>query len=671
MQRVDTRILEKVRLVLEKFGDKYIGEDNQLKRYKVAEDLRNYNEKLITELFSIDTVERDYIKKIAGKEIFELQNFTDMIIYNNYFDNSYTKYEQRVALTTSGRYLQDQEEVVLDFPYKDGVLTAGMTKESQSDYTENFFNEILERDEIDSLRDEKILVKSRRYSKDSVTNASFFDIEKDNLVIYGNNLLGLYSIKSNYQGKIKLIYIDPPYYFSKKKKEDTFKYNSNFKLSTWLTFMKNRLEVAKDLLSKEGSIWVQIADDGVGELHVLMKEIFGADNFINKITLKTKSPSGFASVNPGVFETAEYILGFAKDKSRWSHNPQYVASNYDANYKFFIPNKENDVSEWKFEDVFEVVAKQNGYENKKAAVKAIGKPALQQIVGDFVLENHDRVFRYTAIGNDAGAEVIRVRDISQQARNETFIVRRENHYDVLIRNGQEIAFYSKKVREIDGVISHSMQLTNIWVDTPYEGIAKEGAVTLKGGKKPEKLIRRIIEMSSDEGDIVLDFFAGSGTTAAVAHKLNRKYITMDQMEYGDNSSWARLQNVVNGDKTGISKAINWQGGGSFIYTELFPKNMGYLQDILDSKDLIDLKGVYNRMVNGTDEISKADIDFRADLSKISFYDNYDDVKKVLIKILEKNNLYYIFDELDDSNVRELIDDTDYEFNKSFYGGGGD
>jgi adenine-specific DNA-methyltransferase len=221
---------------------------------------------------------------------------------------------------------------------------------------EPFLNEVIAKEEIDVLLDKKILVNARKYDSKGVHDVGSFS-KDDNLILKGNNLLALHALKDRYAGEVKLIYIDPPYFFYAGKAEDTFLYNSNFKLSTWLTFMKNRLEISRDLLSNDGAIFVQISDDGVAELHVLMKEVFGYENFINKIAVRTKSPSGFASVNPGVFETAEYILGFAKDKKSWTYNVQYTETPYDPNYKWIIRNKEEHYSKWNIEDINLVVAK--------------------------------------------------------------------------------------------------------------------------------------------------------------------------------------------------------------------------------------------------------------------------------------------------------------------------
>ena len=176
-------------------------------------------------------------------------------------------------------------------------------------------------------------------------------------------------------------------------------------------------------------------------------------------------------------------------------------------------------------------------------------------------------------------------------------------------------------------------------------------------------------LGSDENDLVLDFFMGSATTQAVAMKMNRRFIGIEQMDYISTVSVPRLQKVIEGEQGGISKDVNWQGGGSFVYAELFPKNMGYLQDVIHAKNLDELKSVYERMLAGTDTTEPADISFRADLSKIDWMEGFDENKRLLVKLLDKNGLYYNYSEIDDKNVRDLISDEDYTFNKNFYEGG--
>ena len=659
-QTLETVIQQALREVVESFSERYIV-DGLLKKDAIITDLDKYTPELVESILTNAILKEAFTEEIAGATILKINDIIQILEVDEYWSNSYTRYSNKIGLTTNNRYLDEMTDVVLDFPYKDTVLKAGMSKEdvAKEEASESFLNEVVAREEIDVLLDNKIFQNVKKYDEHDSSPVSEIK-NTDNLIIKGNNLLALHSLKKRYKGSVKLIYIDPPYYFIKEKKEDTFAYNSNFKLSTWLTFMKNRLEIAKELLDKDGAIFVQISDDGVGELHVLLKEIFGKENFINKITLKTKSPSGFASVNPGVFETAEYILSFAKDKSKWKYNPQYVRSDYDTNYNLYISNKNEHYSKWEIENIGEYVARQQGYENKRVAINELGRSFFDNLVADFALENADSVFRYTTINNNASKLLVELRDKSKEEPEMVFFQVRDGNYDVYVKNGQEIAFYSKKIREIDGERVPSIQLSNIWMDTPYEGIAKEGGVTLKGGKKPEKLLRRIIELATNKGDLVLDYHLGSGTTVAVAHKMERRYIGLEQLDYGENDSVARLSKVINGDKTGISKAVNWSGGGSFVYAELMDKNSTFIDAVLQSKNSDELRAVFDEMKN------TLDFDFRVDLQEVSQYlweEDFDVQKKILVKIIDHN-----YSEIGDETIKSQLSQSDIDFNKSFYGG---
>ena len=663
-QAFETAIQQALREVVESFDEQYVAE-GLLKKDAIIVDLDNYKPELVEKILTNAILNEAFTEDIAGATILKINDIIQMLEVDEYWSNSYTRYTNKIGLAADNRYLDETTDVVLNFPYKDGILKAGMTKDdvSREDAEESFLNEIVAREEIDVLLDEKIFKNAKKYDKNGSSPVSEIK-DTDNLIIKGNNLLALHSLKKRFAEKVKLIYIDPPYYFTKKKKEDTFPYNSNFKLSTWLTFMKNRLEIAKDLLSDDGAIFVQISDDGVGELHVLLKEIFKKENFINKITLKTKSPSGFASVNPGVFETAEYILSFAKDKTKWKYNTQYVRSDYDPNYKFYILNKNEDYSNWEIENIGEYVAKKQGFKNKKEAKQNLGGVIFDNLVADFALKNAESIYRETSINDNASSVLVDLRNKSKYATETIFFQSRENNYDVYVKNGQELTFYSKKIREIDGERVPSIQLSNIWMDTPYEGIAKEGGVTLKGGKKPEKLIRRIIELATDRGDLVLDYHLGSGTTAAVAHKLNRQYIGFEQLDYGENDSIARLERVIQGESSGISKTVNWSGGGSFIYAELMDKNATFIDAVLNSKHSDELKAIFDDMK------ATLDFDFRVDLQEVdqSIWDeDFEMQKKILVKIIDKNQLYHNYSEIDDETIKLQLSQSDYDFNKSFYG----
>ena len=657
-----TNFYETVLTVL-KSDERFVAEDGAFLRNAVYEAAMKMDENLIQILLTNDETRTRFFAEVNGVKVFDKIGFAWVVNNRQFLPDSYTRFKNKIGLADeTGALISASGKVELVFPYKDCVLEGGQTKNEQG-RDEVFYNESLVPGEVDRLLMPKVLGGAKRYTADGIEDTLEFR-DNDNLIIRGNNLLALSSLLKVFEGRVKCIYIDPPYYFNVKKDEDTFAYNSNFKLSSWLVFMKNRLEIARRLLSNDGALFVQISDDGVGELHCLLKDIFGVENFINKITVKTKSPSGFASVNPGVFETAEYILGFAKSKRAWKYNPQYVESGYDANYKSVVVNKEAPASEWIIRDIIDVLAEEHGYNDAKAMRDELGKPVVDEMVAQFAFEHADCVFQSVAIGNNAGQAVVEARDQSKKKPERILTVEREGQYTVYVHKGREIAFYSKKLHEVDGELVPSMQVSNIWTDTPYEGIAREGGVTLKGGKKPEKLIRRILEMASNPGDIVLDYHLGSGTTCAVAHKIGRRYIGVEQLEYGDDDSTVRLESVIKGDSTGVSKAVKWQGGGSFVYCELAKLNQTIVEEIEAATDDADLSDIYGRMVKSgfiSYKVNPADIDAAADdYAALSL----DDKKRFLMEILDKNLLYVNYCDIDDAEFG--ISDEDKAFTRSFY-----
>ena len=649
-----------------RMDSRYCMDDGTLIKNKIVSDALNLNTELIRHLLTHEGIKKHFFSEVDGVLVFDKIKFQQFVLNKSFLADSYTAYKNKIGLTADdGRFISESREVVLAWPYKDCMLEGGQTKEDAK-RNEIFWSETLAPEEINRLTEPKAFTSFKRYDKEGEHNVEHLQ-PMDNLVIKGNNLLALYSLKKRFAGRVKLIYIDPPYYFVANKSEDTFNYNSNFKLSTWCTFMKNRLEIARELLSEDGAIFVQICDDGVGELHLILKDIFnrnGENNFINKITVKTKSPSGFASVNPGVFETAEYILGFAKNKSLWRFNQQYVKSEYDANYAQYIVNPNDDYSDWQFERIDQKIARDLGYEDKRSAVKEVNEFVFNQMVADFALKNKHIVFRLTAINDNAAAEAVEMREMSRAQPDKIFCLRRSDNYDLYVTKAQEIAFYSKKVRNIDGVDVPSMQLTNIWSDISYEGIAKEGNVKLKGGKKPERLIRRIVEMASNPGDIVLDFFAGSGTTASVVHKLKRQFITCDQLDSQIEMTMKRLKNVVAGEQSGISKPVHWQGGGSFVYCELAKANQQFVEEIESATTHDALTDIWKRMQDTGYLNYKVDVavvdETAADFNALSI----DDQKQFLTECLDKNMLYIPFSDMDSEEY--ALSEEDKRLTKEFY-----
>ncbi|WP_180997471.1 site-specific DNA-methyltransferase [Campylobacter concisus] len=468
--------------------------------------------------------------------------------------------------------------------------------------------------------------------------------------------MALHSLKKEFAGRVKLIYIDPPYNTG----NDSFKYNDSFNHSTWLVFMKNRLEIARELLKDDGVIFVQCDDNEQAYLKVLMDEIFGRENFINCIAVQVKASAGFKTINKGVMEVMEYILLYAKEKSNFKENKVYKYSGYDNNYSFFIENINENFENWKIGKIKDI------FKSIKTDAKKIGikEKELQNILFDkFALDNNEKVFRYTAINNDAGKATIDARDKSK-GDNKIYKVETSNGIRY-IHNGQQITFYSGKIKNIDGEYMPTEQVSNIWTDVRWEGIANEGSVELKKGKKPEKLLKRIIEISTQENDIVLDFFAGSGTTAAVAMKMNRQFIAIEQMDYIETITKERLKNVIEGEHGGVSRALDWQDGGEFVYFELKKHNELFKEKILKAKNKKEMLEIFK-------EIDKnAFLNYKVDMKKFSKNINefealsLEEQKRILDEFLDKNQLYVNLSSINDADFE--ISDDEKEASASFYG----
>lgn len=625
--KIEPKIFDEVKRVLVSLDDKYFVGD-ELNRSKLSEDLRNYDEFLLTELFQTDFIKQHFIKEVAGQKLFQIEQLEEAILYNDYWDTSYTKYENRIGLASNGKFLEDSQDVVLDFPFKDSVLTASMTKEDSEDgYDDAFLNEVIEKDEIDRLFDKKIFVNSKRYDENGESTVADFDEDKDNLIIKGNNLLSLHAIKKKYACKVKVIYIDPPYNTG----NDDFNYNDKFNHSAWLTFMKNRIEIARDLLSEEGTIWINFDDNENGYINLLMDSIFNRNNYISNViwnhTKQSKNDERFFSRH------YNHLIVYAKNKD---FLPNFKAERTEKDNKAY-KNPDNDPKGmWRSGDV------------RSPNLRQTMKYSITSPSGN-IIQSPDNGWRWSKetlekkitsgeiIFKNDGSGIIRKIYLSdQEGRTPENLWYGEDSGTTRESNSEIKALFEKKV-----------------FSTP----------------KPERLLKKILAITTDESDLVLDFFMGSATTQAVAMKMNRRFIGIEQMDYINEVSVSRLQKVIAGEQGGISKDVNWLGGGSFVYTELMPKNMGYLQDIIHAKTLDNLKVVYNRMLEGTDTMEPADISFRADLDKIDWLEGFNENKRLLIKLLDKNGLYYNYSEIDDANVRELISENDYRFNKQFYKGG--
>lgn len=390
------------------------------------------------------------------------------------------------------------------------------------------------------------------------TNLSYGDKNSENMLIQGDNLEALKALLPYYAGKVKCIYIDPPYNTGSAFEH----YDDNLEHSKWLDMMYPRLELLRELLSEDGSIFIHIDDNESDYLKIIMDEIFGRRNFVNRITIDARSPSSFSTVNPGVFKSSEYIIWFSKNKNLFVENPVRLKRKPDYAYNKWVENPEDDYSLWRFGNVSEIY-------HKTLPPKTINPEKTLHHYNQFIVNNAKHIWRPTEISDSgAGKIVIEKKKESLLCPDNVFKVEREKYEPIYILNGKQISFYSKNVSKIDGVLTATALLTNVWIDIAWEGIAKEGDVVFKKSKKPERLIHRILNLATNEGDLVLDSFLGSGTTAAVAHKMGRRWIGIEMGEHAKTHCAARLRKVIDGEQGGISKSVNWQGGGGFRFYHL-------------------------------------------------------------------------------------------------------
>ena len=638
----------------------YCTEDGTLLKNTIVEAALALRPDLIAKLLTHDGLKRNFFTEISGVMVFDKVKFQKFVMNKRFLPDSYTSFKNKVGLTNEdGDFLSESREVVLSWPYKDCVLEGGQTKEDAK-RNEVFWNEILAPDEINRLTEPKVLTNFKRYDsagEHTVDNISM----DDNLIIKGNNLLALHSLKKKYVNKVKVIYIDPPYNTG----DDSFGYNDSFNHSTWLTFTRNRLVVAKELLRKDGAIFVHIDHHELAYVTVLMDDIFGAENKVQIISVKTASPAGFKTVNPGPIDVTEYILFYTKDKSQFKFRKSYVPVGYNKNYNKVLTKSEH-IEDWTFTPIKDAMLKSIGFSSEAEARKSYGT-SLWSIIKDGLISQY---------AYDNATNVVSVRDPHKPTEQVKKLMRaskdcghvieytRTDGSKMYFYQGGALAFYSEKMQNIDGKRCVTELLTDFWGHISWAGIANEGGVKLKNGKKPEKLIKQILELATDENDIVLDYHLGCGTTAAVAHKMNRKYIGVEQLDYGKNDCVVRLENVVNGDTTGVSKSVDWQGGGSFVYCELAKANQKFADEIESASTPDKLSIIWKQMQETgflSWKINPKEIDINAgDFSQLSL----EDQKRFLIECLDKNLLYVPYSEID--NAEFGISESDKKVNNQFY-----
>ena len=570
----------------EKFDEKLIGllksnpdlVDNTgaFLRDKVKLHAWDFDHDLIKLLLDDPEMKATFFEEVDEHWIFNNNTFVDYITDKNFLADSYTQFRNKIGLNIDNKFLRERGEVALVWPFKDCVLEGGQTKEEKK-RKEIFFNEVLAQDEINRMFDPKVLTNWKRYTATSEQDIT--EIKRDengtiqeNLIIKGNNLIALHSLKEEFRGKVKLIYIDPPYNTG----NDSFGYNNSFNHSTWLTFMKNRLEIAHELLTRDGSIYVQLDHNEVHYCKVLMDEIFGRENFQREVIWDISVLSGYKTLTKNWIRGHETILFYSK-------TPDFYFN------KLTVPH------------------------------------------------------------------------------NEKYLAR----FDKVDENGEKYFDGRGERRYLRDVIKKGKTIGDVWSDImSFQQLPTSKEKLDFDTQKTEALLERIISSATKEGDLVLDFFSGSGTTVSAAHKLKRRWIAIEQLENQINILQKRLTDVINGESSGISESVNWKGGGDFIYCELMRYNESFMERIPSAESSEELLEIWRDISRESflkwrvkrDEPEEAEADFRG-------IDDVEKQKQILADLLEKNQLYVHFSEMEDEMFE--VSESDKNLNKEFYEGDAD
>lgn len=623
-----------------RMNSRYCMDDGTLLKNRIVEDALSLNPLLVKLLLGNDKIKAVFFQDVEGVMVFDKVKFQRFVSDTQFLGGSYTMFKNKIGLTDeNGRFISESREVVLSWPYKDCVLEGGQTKE-EAKRNEIFWNETLAPDEVNRLTEPKVFSHFKRYDKNGEHEVEYLT-NADNFIIKGNNLLALHSLKKKYAGKVKLILIDPPYFFFKTKSSDTFCYNSNFRLSTWLTFMKDRLKAAIDLLANDGVILCHISEDGFHWLKILMEEIFKADNFVETFVWKnTDNPDSLSKKSRA---SIEYVICFEKCKNTSMRYKGKETENGDGP----ILHTGNNVHELSF-------PKGSIRFNIPDGVYS-GKPDRVELVTPVIVENGVNIEDVILKGEFAWSQS----NLDYEYKRGTYFLVKSNRFSVRCQKPEGTTMAPEKFIE-DQYLSKAIGV----------GTNEDASTHLKNmginftNSKPESIVAFFLHAITTEGDLVLDFFLGSGTTCAVAHKTKRRYIGVDQMDYIQTETIKRMQKVIEGEQGGVSKAVGWQGGGSFVYCELAKANDRFADEIEQAETSEQLKDIWGRM-KATDYLNyKVDIK-EVDANAESFDGlSLEDQKRFLIECLDKNLLYVALSDIDSNEYG--VTEEDRRLTREFY-----
>ncbi len=633
--------LNNLKLLLQK--DERLTSKGELLKNRIIELAHKLDKDLLKLLLSDEMMKEIFFIKIENTIVFDKDKFVQFVSNKQFLPDSYTSFKNKIGLTVDDKYLKEKKDVVLSWPYKDCILEGGMTTEDER-RNEIFWNETLAPDEINRLFDSKVFTNTKRVDGNNEQELDEFTIDEngdilDNLIIKGNNLLALHSLKKRLSKKIKLIYIDPPY--NTGGDEDTFTYNNSFDHSTWMTFMKNRLEVSREFLKDDGFIAITIDHVELFYLGVLADEVFGRNNRVGIVTIlhnpKGRNLAKFFSPN------SEFMLVYAKNIEVAEFKK--VAINEGVKEKF---SEQDDKGSYRYEPFMRSRTVWSRKNRPKNWYPIYVSPDLKEITSNRKSGYHE-VYPITNDGKEMAWKNIK----------ETFEKLNQGDFFKAKKEKDRIRIYHK-YRE-------QQVYRNVWTDKKYQSefhgtnlLKKLLGANLFSYPKSLYAVADTIKIMTDDDDIILDFFAGSGTTGHATIAVNeedggnRKFILVEQLDEHIDVCTKRIRKIFQESTK----------EDDFIYLELAKWNEYYKEQIKKSRSNDELQKLWEVLKVKSFLSYKIDIK-TVDENAEQFNDlSVDDQKKFLFECIDNNHLYINYSEIDDKEYS--VTEEDKKINKVFY-----
>ena len=647
-QTFHTKLIE-----LLKSNPGYLDEAGGLLRARLIDHAYKLNNNLIGLLLTDNEIAEEFFDEIDGRWIFNHNTFVRYVKSKNFLPGSYTQFQSKIRLNIDDKSLDERGEVALVWPYKDCVLEGGQTKEEEN-RKEVFFNELIAQDEINRMLHPKVLTNWKRHTATGEQQVKEIQRDEDgtireNLIIKGNNLIALHSLREKFGGKVKLIYIDPP--FNTGGSADSFTYNNNFKHSTWLTFMKNRLEVAEELLKTDGFIAIAIDHHELFYLGALADDIFGRENRLAVVSVVHQARG--RNMDKGFSVSNEFMLVYAKTAG---NNIKNVVIDEEKKKEFNLSDEKGNYN-LKNYIMVQGGARGSTREDKPESwypiyvSKDLSKVSLEKV------DDYEEVLPISNTG----------RELTWITKPETFLERFQNDEVVIKREAQtdKIVIY-RKFREQQIITTH-------WIAPKYNAtshgtilVEKILGRTCVSYPKSLHIVLDIMKLTTDEDDIILDFFAGSGTTGHAVLELNkqdggnRQFILVEQLETQVADCKERLENVIAKDEL----------LADFLSCELMRYNETFMDRIQSAKSSEDLLEIWSDMSNESflNWYVKPEMPAEAKDHFISIND-VEEQRRCLADLLDKNQLYVHLSEIEDEKFE--VSEADKLLNKKIYDGGND